>query len=117
MSKTFAEKIGKNSMSVFPQLLFVLSRFQVFLSDGSSKTLQKTFYKKIASKSFYKKPTKIQTRFFLYFLLSRFRRFSVRGVQKHDKNIGENMISPGTFLASEKPTNHVEVRHCFLRGP
>jgi hypothetical protein len=33
-------------MSVFPRIVFVLSRFRVFLSDGSSKALQKTFCKK-----------------------------------------------------------------------
>jgi hypothetical protein len=37
----------------------VLSRFRVFRSDGSSKTLQKRFAKKIVSKGFYKKSTKI----------------------------------------------------------
>jgi hypothetical protein len=40
----------------------------VFLGDGSSKALQKTFYKKIVSKSFYKKiDKKSQTDFFLIF--------------------------------------------------
>jgi hypothetical protein len=62
-----------------------LSRFQVLLSDGSSKTLQKTFYKKSCQKVFTKKSKKIPNRFFLDFFYHVFGRFSVRGVQKHDK--------------------------------
>jgi hypothetical protein len=58
----------------------------VFFSDGSSKTLQKTFYKKIVSKSFYKKiDQKSKTDFFSDLFYHVFGRFSMRGVQKHDK--------------------------------
>jgi hypothetical protein len=88
----------------------------VFLGDGSSKALQKTFYKKIVSKSFSKQSTKkIQNRLFLdLFFITFFGRFSVGGVQKHDKKISEkNLTNPGTFLAPEEPTNHVKVRHFF----
>jgi hypothetical protein len=52
--KLFPKQSTKISMSVFPRF-FVLSRFRVFLSDESSKTLQKAFFGKIALKSFYKK--------------------------------------------------------------
>jgi hypothetical protein len=46
--------------NLFLATSFVLSRFRVFLSDGSSKTLQKTFYKKKSCrKVFTKKSTKI----------------------------------------------------------
>jgi hypothetical protein len=55
MSKTFPREIDKISMLVFPRFLLVFSRFRVFLSDGSSKALQKNVLKKIVSKSFYKK--------------------------------------------------------------
>jgi hypothetical protein len=41
-----SQKIDKNFGVSFPRLFFVLLRFQVLLSDGSSKTLQKTFYKR-----------------------------------------------------------------------
>jgi hypothetical protein len=62
MSKTFPKKSTEISMSVFPRLFFVLSRFRVFLIDGSSKTLQKRFtcYKQIVSIFFFltKKSTK-----------------------------------------------------------
>jgi hypothetical protein len=55
----------------FSSTFFVLSRFRVFFSDGSSKTLQKTFYKKIVSKSFYKKnDQKSKTDFFSIFLIT-----------------------------------------------
>jgi hypothetical protein len=64
---------------------YVLSWFRVFLSDGSSKTLPKTFCKKIVSKSFYKKIDK-QIPIFFPIFFSRFWGFSVRGV----KNTGEN---------------------------
>ena len=54
MSKTFSKILTKIFDVSFSSTFFVLSRFRVFLSDGSSKTLQKTFCKKIVSKSFYK---------------------------------------------------------------
>jgi hypothetical protein len=54
-----SQKIDKNFDVVFPRLLVVFSQ------RNSSKTLQKTFYKKIVSKSFYKKiDKKSQTDFF-----------------------------------------------------
>jgi hypothetical protein len=55
-------------MSVFPRLPFVVSRFRVFLIDGSSKTLQKHFCKKNVScveKLLQKNRPKIQSRCFL----------------------------------------------------
>jgi hypothetical protein len=91
----------------------------VLLGDGSSKTLQKTFYKKNRVEKFLqKKRPKIQNRFFLYFFNHVFGRFSVRGVNKHDKKISQkNLTSPGTFLASEEPTNHPKVRQFFFGVP
>jgi hypothetical protein len=69
---------------------YVLSRFRVFLSDGSSKTLQKTFYKKIVSKSFNKKiDKKIQNRFSRFFFSS-FWGISVKGVKNTKKISGKN---------------------------
>jgi hypothetical protein len=78
-----SQKIDKNFDVTFSSTFFVLSRFQVFLSDGSSQTLQKTFYKKIVSKSFYKKidkkiPKPVVSRFFL----SRFWAFLGEGSSK-----------------------------------
>jgi hypothetical protein len=59
----------------------------VFLSDGSSKALQKTFYKKIVSKRIYKKIDKKSKTIFSICFDHVFGRFSVRGVQKHHKHI------------------------------
>jgi hypothetical protein len=72
------------------------------------------------SKSFYKKiDKKPKTDFFSIFVYHVFGRFSVRGVQKHDKK-SHNFFgtNPGTFLASEEPTNHPKkVRHFFFGVP
>jgi hypothetical protein len=58
-------------------------------------------------KLFKKIDKKIQNRFFLDFVYHVFGRFSVRGVQKHDKKISKKKLTnPGTFSASEEPTNH-----------
>jgi hypothetical protein len=55
MSKTFSEQIDKNfDVIFFLDFLLFYRVFWVFLSDESSKTLQKTFYKKNVSKNFYK---------------------------------------------------------------
>jgi hypothetical protein len=54
MSKTFPQKIDKKIDVSFHPFSLVLSRFRMFLSDGSSKTLQKALGKKIVSKSVYK---------------------------------------------------------------
>jgi hypothetical protein len=90
--------------------VFVLSRFRMFLSDGSSKTLQKRFTKKIVSKSFYKKfdqdPKPI---FFLDCVYNVFGRFSMRGVQKHDKKISKNK---SFWPLTQPPTT--EVTSCPL---
>jgi hypothetical protein len=71
--KLFPTKSTKTSMPVFFDF-FCLSRFRVFLSGGSSKTLQKTFYQKIVSNCFYKKidqksKTEIFSNFFITFLV------------------------------------------------
>jgi hypothetical protein len=92
----------------------------VFLGGKSSKALQKTLYKKIVSKSFSKKSTKkSKTDFFSDFVYHVFGRFSVRGVKKHDKKSQKkNFPNPGTFLAPEEPTNHVnKARHFSLGVP
>jgi hypothetical protein len=72
--KPFPKKSTKISMSdvSFPSTFFVFLRFRVFLSDGSSKTLQKTFYKKIVISFLNQKfDKKVQNRFFSV-LFSRF---------------------------------------------
>jgi hypothetical protein len=64
----------------------------VFLSDGSSKTLQKTFCKKIVSKSFYNKIDKNPKQVW---------EFTIKTPQK---NIKTNKYDPGPLLASDLPT-------------
>jgi hypothetical protein len=93
----------------------------VLLSDRSSKALQKNGLQKnrvACQKAFTKKSTKKSKA-----ALSRFWAFLpgealVRGVQKHDKKISrKNLTSPGTFLASEEPTNHQKARQFVFECP
>jgi hypothetical protein len=115
-SRENSQKIDKNLDVSFSSTFSVLLRFQVLLGDGSSKALPKTFYKKNRVEKFLQKNRqKIQNRFFLDFFYHVFGRFSVRGVEKHDKKISpKNLTNPGTVLASEEPTNHPKARHFFL---
>jgi hypothetical protein len=73
---------------------------------GVQKHYKKRFTKKNVSKSFYflqNNRQKIQNRFFVGFVYHVFGLFSVRGVQKHQKeNIGKKP-DPGPFLASPGP--------------
>jgi hypothetical protein len=102
MSKTSPKTIDKIFDVSFSSTSFVLSRFRVFLIDGSSKTLQKTFLKKKCVEKFVpKNQTKIQNRYFLDFFNHVFGRFSVRGVQKHHKKYRGKKPDPGPFMASD----------------
>jgi hypothetical protein len=84
-SRENSQKIDKNFDGSFSSTFFVLLRLKVLLSDGSSKALQKTVYKKNrVEKLLPKNRQKIQNRFLLNFFNHVFGRFSVRGVQKHD---------------------------------
>jgi hypothetical protein len=73
-------------------------RFRVFLSDGSSKTLKTALYKTNRVKRFLKKNRrKIQNQFLSIFYHV-FGRFSVRGVQKHDKQNIEKINLTASFF-------------------
>jgi hypothetical protein len=99
MSKTFPKKIDKNFNVSFSSTFFVLSRFRVFLSDGSSKTHKKN----IVSKSFYKTfDQKTQNRFFLDFCFIT-GLFSVRGVQNTIKDIKKINLTPSLFCTLTHP--------------
>jgi hypothetical protein len=90
----------------------------VFLSDEGLKTQQKTFCKKIVSKSFTKKsPKKTKENSFTILFNHAFRRFSVGGVKKLDQNVQKKLTSPGTFLAPEERTNHVKARRFVFECP
>jgi hypothetical protein len=80
------------------------------------QTLQKTFYKKNpCRKVFAKKNDKNPKPIFSRFLLSRFWAFLGEGSSKtRYKNLTKKVTSPGTFLASEEPTNHPKVRQAAL---
>jgi hypothetical protein len=83
MSKTFPQKSTNDSMSVLFSIFGVLSRFCMFLSDEGTKALQKAFYKRIVSKSFYKNiRKKTRNRFFLDFVSIRFWAFRGEGILK-----------------------------------
>jgi hypothetical protein len=113
--ENFFQHFDKNFDVSFSSTFFVLSRFRVFLSDGSSKALQKTF-KKIVSISFYKKiDQKPKTDFFSIFFYHVFGRFSMRGAQKHEKKYQKNKSDPGPFSYSDPPTHHGGHRFVFCR--
>jgi hypothetical protein len=76
--KLFPKQPTKISMSVFPRFFWVLSRFWVFHSDGSSKTLKNTFCKN---------RQKITNGFFVDFVYHVFGRFSVREFKKRHKKV------------------------------
>jgi hypothetical protein len=67
-----SQKIDKKFEVSFSSTFFVFLRLKVLLCDGSSKAQQKTVYKKIVSKIFYKKidknPKPIFLNFFITFL-------------------------------------------------
>jgi hypothetical protein len=82
---------------------------------GVQKHYKKGFFLKRVEKFLQKNRPKNPKPIFFDFFNHVFGRFSVRGVQKHDKkNLGKNLTNPGTFLASEEPTNHVGARHFFF---
>jgi hypothetical protein len=73
--------------------------------------------KQIVSKGFYKKiDQKPKTDFFPIVLITFLGRFSVRGVQKHDKEY-RRKSDPGPFLASDPPTHHGGHRFFLGRPP
>jgi hypothetical protein len=82
-------------MSVFPRFCFLLSKsqFRVFLSDESSKTLQKSFTKKTCRKVFTKYSVKNPKPIISRFCLSNFGAFLGEGSSKtpSKKHIKKNL--------------------------
>jgi hypothetical protein len=65
-AENFSQNVDKNFDVSFSSTFFVLSRFRVFFRDGSSKTLQKTFYKKNRVEKFLQQiRPEVQNRLFL----------------------------------------------------
>jgi hypothetical protein len=86
--------------------------------DGSSKTLQKTFYKKGVSKRFYQKNDKKNKTGFFSIFYHVYGRFSVRGGQKHDKKSPKKTDQPWYFFglrATNQPRQGPSF--VFLRAP
>jgi hypothetical protein len=123
MSEKKSEKTTKISMSVFPRLFLFYRVFGCFSAMRVQKRHKKRLPKNRVEKFLQKNRQKIQTRFFLDFLLSRFWAFLGEGSSKTRQKISKtNLTSPGTFLAPEErgtnqPTNHVKVRRFFLERP
>jgi hypothetical protein len=71
MSETFSKISTKQSMSVFPRLCFVLSRFRVFFSDGKhyKKRFAKKSCRKVLTKQSTKNPKPTFSRFFFIMFL------------------------------------------------
>jgi hypothetical protein len=92
-------------MSGFPRL-FCFIAFSGVSQRWQIKKIQKTFCKKIVSKRIYtKNRQKIQNRFFLDFLLSRFWALLGEGSSKTPlKSINKNLALV-LFLASDPPTH------------
>jgi hypothetical protein len=113
--ENFSRKNRQNfRYQFFLDFFCVLSRFRVFLSNGSSKHNKKRFVKTIVSKS-KKNRQKIPNRFFLDLFYHVFLAFLGEGSSKTRlKKLGKKLTNPGTFSASEEPTNHVGVRRFFL---
>jgi hypothetical protein len=103
MSKTFSEKIPRKStklpMSFFRLLCFIAFSGVSLRWRWEFKSTTKNVFKKIVSKSFYQKiDKKSQTDFFSVLFYHVFGRFSVRGVQKHDKKSRKKTDQPRYFF-------------------
>jgi hypothetical protein len=111
MSKKKSNISTKISMSVFPRLFFVLSRFAgCFSAMGVQKHYKKRFTKQIVSKKFYNKfDQKSKTDFFLGFVFKN----TIRGSDWKKKSTKKS--DPIPFSYSDPPTHHEGHRFCFCR--
>jgi hypothetical protein len=107
MSKTFSEKIDKNFNVSFPSTFFDFIAFSGVSQRGDLKnTTKKHFTKKSCRKVFPKKSTKkSKTDFFSILFNHVFGRFSVRGVQKHDKKFRGKKSDQSWYFFGPQGTN------------
>ena len=120
MSKNISKISTKIRCQFFLDFFCFIAFSGVFRRWEFKKHYKKRFAKKIVSKSFYKKfDQKSKTDFFSIFFYHVFGRFSIRGVQKHDKKYRKNKSDPSPFLASDPPTHHPPRGSptFFLAGP
>jgi hypothetical protein len=101
----FPKKIDKYFDVRFYLVIYGVSRVFEFMNT-TKNVLQKNRIEKFLQKS----TKKSKTVFFSISFLSRFWAFLGEGSLKTRKNLEKNQTSPGTFLASEEPTNHVKAR-------
>jgi hypothetical protein len=81
--ENFSQNFQQHFDVSFSSTSVVLSRFRVFFSDGSSKPLHKTFYRKNRVEKFLQKiRPKVQNRLFLEFFLITFLGVSREGSSK-----------------------------------
>jgi hypothetical protein len=116
--ENFPQNFDKNFDVSFSSILFCFIAFSIVFSDGSSKALKKTCYKKIVSKSFYQKfdqkskPTFSRFLFITFLGVSRWGKFK-NTIKKYRKNKSD----PSPFLASNPPTHHGGHRFVFHWRP
>jgi hypothetical protein len=94
--KTFPKITDKNFDVSFSSIWF--SDFCFIAFSGVSQLLAMDAKKNTTKNVFTKNRQKIPNRFFSVFVYHVFGRFSVRGVQKHDKKIPNKLIWPWSFL-------------------
>jgi hypothetical protein len=109
-----SKKTDKNFNISFSSTSLFYRVFRCFLAMGVQKHYNERVAEKSCRKAFSKKSTKKTPDFFSIAVYHVFGSFSVRGVQKHDKKSRIFLTDPGTFLASEEPTNHVGGRRFFF---
>jgi hypothetical protein len=111
-----SRKLYQNFDGTVCSMFLVLSRFQVLRSDGSSKTLQRTFCKKIVSNIFYKKIDKTSKTDFYRFCLSRFGAFLGDGSSKTLQTISRKKLTLVLFWPLTHPPT-TGVTDFFFAGP
>jgi hypothetical protein len=112
----YFQKIYKNFDVSFSSTFLFYRVFGCF-SRWEFKNTPKSFATNIVSKSFYKTfDQKSKTDFFSIFFNHVFGRFSVRGVQKHDKKISHKNLTTSLFRTPTHPPT-TGVTAFFFAGP
>jgi hypothetical protein len=123
LQKVHVENFSKNFDKKF-RCQFFLDFFCFIAFSGVSQrweyknttknVLQKKSCRKVFTKNSTKNPKPTFSRNLFYHV---FGRFSVRGVQKHDKKYRKNKSDPSPFSYFDPPTHHGGHRFFFFGGP